>query len=191
MANSKVIIGDEVLIDLEKDTVKADKLLKGYTAHDATGEPIVGTCEFDADTRGTTATEDEILDGETAWSNGVLLTGKMPKKGAVTIEISNINDELPIPYGLHDGSGKVKISDTEKAKAIPSNIRKGITFMGIPGEMTGDEDVTAQTKTVTPTLEKQEIVPDAGYNYMSQVTVNAIPVTRTTNDKGGVTVRIG
>lgn len=191
MANSKVIIGDEVLIDLEKDTVKADKLLKGYTAHDATGEPVVGTCEFDADTRGTTATEDELLDGETAWSNGVLIKGKMPNKGAVTVEISDKDSEESIPYGMHDGSGKAKISDTEKAKLVPSNIRAGVTILGVEGNMSGLESVSAQAKTVTPTLAKQEIVPDAGYNYMSQVTVNAIPVTRTTNDKGGVTVRIG
>ena len=191
MANSKVIIGDEVLIDLEKDTVKADKLLKGYTAHDAAGEIITGTCEFDANTSGTTATEDEILEGETAWSNGVKLTGTMPNKGAVTLEISKKDDAVSIPYGLHDGSGTVKISDIEKAKLIPSNIRAGVKILNVEGDMTGLESVNAQPKTVTPTLARQEIVPDAGYNYLSQVTVNAIPVTRTTNDKGGVTIRIG
>ena len=191
MANSKVIIGEEVLIDLEKDTVKADKLLRGYTAHDATGEVITGNCEFDANTSGTTATEDEILEGETAWSNGVKLTGKMPNKGAVALEISKKDDALTIPYGLHDGSGTVKISETEKAKLIPSNIRAGVKILNVEGNMSGLESVNAQSKTVTPTLAKQEIVPDEGYNYLSQVTVNAIPVTRTTNASGGVTIKIG
>lgn len=191
MANSKVIIGDEVLIDLEKDTVKKDKLLLGYTAHDKDGNQITGECDFDANTSNSTATEDEILEGETAWANGVKLTGKMPNKGAVELEITSKDEEPSIPYGLHDGSGKAKISDTEKAKLIPSNIRQGVTVLGVEGEMSGTESVKAQAKTVTPSLVKQEIVPDAGYNYISQVTVNAIPVTRTTNASGGVTIKIG
>lgn len=45
MAVNKVVYGTTVLVDLTKDTVTADKLLKGATAHDATGEPITGTME--------------------------------------------------------------------------------------------------------------------------------------------------
>lgn len=191
MANSKVIVGDEVLIDLEKDTVKKDKLLRGYTAHDKDGNLITGECDFDANTSNSTATEDEILDGEISWSNGVKIVGKMPRKGAVELEITSKDDEPSIPYGFHDGSGKAKISDTEKAKLIPSNIRQGVTVLGVEGEMSGTESVKAQAKTVTPSLVNQEIVPDEGYNYISQVTVNAIPVTRTTNATGGVTIKIG
>lgn len=47
MANehaNKVIIGNDVVIDLTSDTVTADKIVSGYTAHDASGTPIVGTC---------------------------------------------------------------------------------------------------------------------------------------------------
>ena len=43
MAVNKVVYGTTVLVDLTKDTVTADKLLKGATAHDASGEPITGT----------------------------------------------------------------------------------------------------------------------------------------------------
>ena len=56
MAISKIIFGDEVLIDLTADTIKSDKLLKGFTAHDASGANITGTCTFDADTQDATAT---------------------------------------------------------------------------------------------------------------------------------------
>lgn len=42
--NSKIVLSSgEVLMDLTQDTVVADKLLKGFTAHDAAGYPIVGT----------------------------------------------------------------------------------------------------------------------------------------------------
>ena len=45
MAVNKVVYGTTVLVDLTKDTVTADKLLKGATAHDASGEPITGMLE--------------------------------------------------------------------------------------------------------------------------------------------------
>ena len=43
MGKSKVVYGEQVLIDLTADTITADKLWHGYTAHGADGEPITGT----------------------------------------------------------------------------------------------------------------------------------------------------
>lgn len=43
MANNKVIFAGKVLIDLTSDTVTADSLLEGMTAHTKTGEQVVGT----------------------------------------------------------------------------------------------------------------------------------------------------
>lgn len=43
MGVSKVIYNGDTLIDLTADTVTADKLLSGYTAHGADGEEIIGT----------------------------------------------------------------------------------------------------------------------------------------------------
>lgn len=47
MANNpyvnKVQFGNQTLIDLTSDTVTADKLMQGYTAHDRTGALITGT----------------------------------------------------------------------------------------------------------------------------------------------------
>lgn len=45
MPISKVIYDNRVLIDLTGDTVTADTLKKGITAHRMDGEPIVGTME--------------------------------------------------------------------------------------------------------------------------------------------------
>ena len=190
MAINKVIFGDEVLMDLTADTIKADKLLKGYTAHSASGEVIIGTCTFDADTQDATATADEILFGEVAWNKGNKLTGTMPNNGAVQGEITTKAGQYTVPKGYHDGSGKVGISSTEQAKLIPENIRKDVVILGVYGEMTGTEDVKAQTKTVTPKTTAQEILPDAGYNYLSQVTVAKIPYNESTNSAGGKTVTI-
>ena len=39
---NKIIINDEVILDLSSDTITTNKLLEGVTAHDATGMQITG-----------------------------------------------------------------------------------------------------------------------------------------------------
>lgn len=43
MAINKVLYGNTVLMDLTNDTVVADKVVSGYTAHDKSGASITGT----------------------------------------------------------------------------------------------------------------------------------------------------
>lgn len=191
MANSKIIFGGEVLIDLTADTVTPDKLLTGVTAHGADGETVEGTCGFDADTKDATATAAEILSGKTAYNKGVKVTGTMKNNGAVAGSISTAAGQYTVPQGYHDGSGKVGIEKAERDKLIAANIRKGITILGVTGSMTGTESVKAQAKTVTPAKTQQEVLPDTGYNYLSQVTCAAIPYAESANSAGGVTVTIG
>ena len=42
MAINKVLYGSTVLIDLTNDTVAADKIIQGYTAHDKSGVIVTG-----------------------------------------------------------------------------------------------------------------------------------------------------
>lgn len=193
MANkvNKVVFGSSVLIDLTADTVTADKILNGYTAHDASGESITGTCDFDVNSQDATVKVAEILDGKTAYAKGTKLTGTMPNKGGVTGNISTKNESYTIPQGYHDGSGTVSIDETEKEKLIAGNIREGVSILGVTGTMTGTEDAHPQSKTVTPSTSQQTILPDEGYNYLSQVTIEAIPYVETENSAGGMTVTIG
>lgn len=192
MANSKIVLSNgEVLMDLTGDTVEAIKLLKGYTAHGKDGEAVIGTCTYDADTQDATATASEILKTKTAYNKGAKVTGTMPNNGAVAGTIANKTGKYTIPQGYHDGSGTVTIDSTEQAKLIPNNIRDGVTILGVEGTMSSTEGAKPQAKSVTPTFESQEILPDTGYNYLSSVTVAAIPVTRADNSAGGTTVTIG
>lgn len=195
MANqyiNKVIYGGNTLIDLTADTVTATDVLTGVKFHLPSGAVGTGTCDYDVDSSGATATVAEVLASKTFAKGGQILTGTMPNRGAVTGSISTKAQEYTIAQGYHDGSGKVSIASTEQAKIIPQNIRDGVTILGVEGTMSGSEDVHAQTKTVTPAVTAQTVLPDSPtYNYLTQVTVNAIPYTETDNAAGGKTVTIG
>ena len=192
-AISKVVFGGNTLIDLTQDTVVADKLLQGYTAHGADGNVVTGTCTYDSNTQDATASDSEILVGKTAYVKGSKKTGTMPNNGAVTGTITTVDGQYTIPQGYHDGAGKVQIDSNEQAKLIPNNIREGITVLGITGTMSGTESARPQAKEVTPSSIQQIILPDSeqGYNYLSQVTVKPIPYVETENAAGGMTVTIG
>lgn len=189
---SKIVINGVTKIDLTADTVDAAHLLEGFTAHGKNGAPITGTCTFDADTGDATATAAEILTGRTAYVTGSKVTGSMANNGGVKGTISNLTTPYTIPQGYHDGSGTVSIDEAEKAKIVADNIRQGVTILGVEGTMTGTENVKAQSKTVTPSFNAQTITPDSpDYNYLSQVTVSAIPVQETLNEQGGYTITVG
>ena len=193
MANNqyinKVIYGGQTLIDLTADDVAASDVLSGKKFHLPSGEPGTGTCPYDADTSDATAVAAEILATKTAYKNGSKLTGTMPNNGAVAGSISAKAEQYTVPQGYHDGSGKVSISATEQAKIIAGNIKAGIEILGVTGTYAGDT-ISAQAKTATPTTAQQTILPDTGYDYLSQVTVAAIPYTETDNTAGGKTVTI-
>lgn len=186
---NKVIYGDSTLIDLTADTVSEDTLAQGITAHDKTGAIITGTSTKDSDTSDATAAVAEILVGKTAYARGAKLTGTMPDNGGMSGSITTKEQEVSIPMGFHDGSGKVAISTEEREKIIPANIKQGITVLGVEGEYSG-ESFLAQSKTVTPSKTQQIVQPDTGYDFLSSVTVNAIPYTETENAAGGTTVTI-
>ena len=189
--NSKVIFNGDVLMDLTGDTVTADKLLKGITAHGKDGAPVTGTCDWDAATGDATAAAAEILGGKTAYVKGKKVTGTMPNRGAVAGKISTKAGAYTVPQGYHDGSGKVTIDSTEQAKLIPTNVREGVTILGVEGTMSGSENMKPQSKSVTPKASAQTVLPDEDYNCLSQVEVAAIPYAVSDNTSGGKTVTIG
>lgn len=187
---SKVVANGQTLIDLTSDTVDAAHLLSTYTAHGANGAPITGSCTYDVDSSSVTATDAEVLATKTYAKNGTIRTGSMPNNGGVTGTISDKSIPYTISAGYHDGSGTVSIDSTEAAKIIEGNIKDGVSILGVTGTYTG-EGVTAQAKNATPTWSSQTILPDSGYDYLSQVTIAAIPRTDTDNAAGGITVTIG
>lgn len=89
-----------------------------------------------------TVTSARLLNGYTAHDkSGTSVTGSMTNQGTKSYTISDVDDVITIPEGYHSGSGTVQISATEKANLIASNIKKGVTILGVTG--------TYVTKTVT------------------------------------------
>lgn len=195
MANNqytnKVVYGGTTLIDLTSDTITAANLAEGVTAHDKSGAPITGTNTYDSDTSDDTAAVAEILSGKTAHARGTQLTGTMPNRGAVTGTIETFAQGYTIPQGYHDGSGTVNLNSSDLQKVTnPANIKAGVEIGGITGTYSG-ESVNVQSRTATPSTTQQVITPQTGYDYLSQVTVYAIPYVETDNSAGGKTVTIG
>lgn len=186
---NKVIYGNNTLIDLTNDDATANDVLYGMKFHLPSGEPGTGTCTYDADTSDATAVAAEILDSKTAYKSGSKLTGTMPNRGGIAGTISTVAGTYSVQQGYHDGSGTVGIDSTEQAKIIAGNIKSGVEILGVVGTYSG-ESISVQSKTATPTTTQQVIIPDQGYDYLSQVSVAAIPYTETDNLAGGKTVTI-
>ena len=81
MANTtynKVTFAGKTLIDLTGDTVTADKILSGYTAHDKSGKKITGTflnncpASFDLLNNIQDDAGNNLLDNNSAVLNGVV-----------------------------------------------------------------------------------------------------------------------
>lgn len=193
MANNKIVLETgEVLIDLTGDTITSDKVLSGFTFHGKDGEIGIGECEYDVNSQDATIAVAEMLEGKTAYARGVKIEGTMPNNGAIAEAIATLDDEIVIPQGYHDGSGKVTLKNTEQTKLIPSNIREGVTILGVEGTMSGDESEKPEpSKKVYASFEDQVIQPSGDYTCFKEVLINKISISRTENSAGGTTITIG
>lgn len=85
---NKVVANNETKLDLTGDTVNAAHLAQGYTAHDASGQPIVGTMSGGGGLVYETGTWTPAEDASTQW-----------------ITFANIHTEAPFYYAVFDATG--------------------------------------------------------------------------------------
>ena len=222
--------------DLSEDTVTAEKLLAGTTAHNASGEKITGTMTNNGavigsietasgsyiipagyhngsgsvaiasseqakiipenikagvnilgvegsasgegegtDTSDATASASDILSGQTAYVDGEKVTGTMINRGQVTGSISFANDVFAISQGYHDGTGSVMIDSAEQAKIVASNIKSGVSILGVTGDYEGEAgggvDTTNDTITAAAMI-AGTTAHDANGNLITGTMVN-------------------
>lgn len=93
-----------------------------------------GTAKF-YDTTGADAGSEHILTGKSAFNSSGSVSGGMANNGSTGGTISTKAGTVSIPAGYTSG-GSVKISDTEQAKIIASNIKSGVTILGQAGSLT-------------------------------------------------------
>lgn len=92
-----------------------------------------GTAKF-YDTSAADLSSSDLLTGKTAFGASGSVSGGMANNGSTGGTISTKAGTVTIPAGFTSG-GTVKISDTEQAKIIASNIKSGVTILGQAGSL--------------------------------------------------------
>lgn len=92
-----------------------------------------GTAKF-YDTGDADITSADVLTGKTAFGSSGSVTGSMANNGSTGGSISTKAGTVAIPAGYTTG-GTVGISSTEQAKIVASNIKSGVTLLGVAGSL--------------------------------------------------------
>ena len=117
----------------------------------------------------------------------VAAVDSIANNGAVSKTLDTTTKSYTVPKGMHNGSGVVQIVTEEKT--VTENGTIVPTSGKVLSKVVVDVSPTLQTKSVTPTKSKQTISPDAGYDGLSSVDVDAIPSNY--GDVSGVTAAAG
>ena len=111
-----------------------------------------------------TATATQILSGQTAYVDGVKVTGTMANNGAVSSAI-NAGGSYTIPAGYHNGSGKVtgnSLASQTSATAAAGDIASGKTAWVNGAKVTGNASLPTK---VSVSIDTSELVRDTMYCY--------------------------
>ncbi len=92
-----------------------------------------GTAKF-YDTSDADIVAANVLTGKTGYGASGQVQGSMADNGSADGTISTKAGTVTIPAGYTSG-GTVSISSTEQAKIIASNIKSGVTLLGVSGSL--------------------------------------------------------
>lgn len=92
-----------------------------------------GTAKF-YDTASADITSADVLTGKTAFGSSGSVIGSMANNGSTSGTISTKAGTVTIPAGYTTG-GTVSISSTEQAKVTATNIKSGVTLLGVAGSL--------------------------------------------------------
>lgn len=86
------------------------------------------------DTASADIASEDVLSGKTGFNASGSVTGSMANNGSTSGTISTKAGTVTIPAGYTSG-GTVSISNTEQSKIIASNIKSGVTLLGVAGSL--------------------------------------------------------
>jgi hypothetical protein len=92
-----------------------------------------GTAKF-LDTTDGNITSADVLTGKTGYNASGSVSGSMANNGSTSGTISTKSGTVTIPQGYTTG-GTVSISSTEQSKIVASNIKSGVTLLGVAGSL--------------------------------------------------------
>lgn len=108
----------------------------------------------ETDTSDATINASDVLAEKIAYGSSGRIVGTMKNNGSQTINVSSANTSYTINKGYHNGSGSVQISSAEASKLTASNIKRGVTILGVTGSYQGSTSsggVQVKTGTTTST----------------------------------------
>lgn len=148
MAINKVVLNDVVKLDLTGDTVTADKLSEGVTAHDAAGNPITGTMNV---TTPTLTVKTNAGASVTATKGSLSVSGTADSSGSCVLELPEFG-EWTITSSLSGNTAtviaNVLASYNEKAytvisASISGNLSSSSGYVKINGTTYSSETVVS------------------------------------------------
>lgn len=131
--------GRIALEEASQQALVPENLRSGVTILGVTGSAAIADTTLPV----TGAGAADVLEGKQAWVNGVLVTGTMPDRGAVTAEITAVGQVVTLQPGRYAES-TVTIQPAEAAKLVAGNVRGGVTILGVAGSpMVADTTLAA------------------------------------------------
>lgn len=171
---NQVIVNGETILDLTNDTVTANDLAEGVTAHDSSGALVNGNLsEIEAFENSPTITF------KTEGPFGLFRCYPTVRKDYIIRKTSK-----PIVFLDADGFGDAMVADVIKGKTFTS--KNGLKVSGTYEPPSTEP--TLQAKSVTPTVAEQVVTPDANYDGLSQVTIAGDANLTSENIKSGVSI---
>lgn len=171
---NQVIVNGETIIDLTNDTVTQSNLAEGATAHDSSGALVNGNLS-----------EIEVF------KNNPTITFKTDGPFSYFRCYPTVSKDCIMRT---TSKPNVLLHATDFGNATAADVVKGKTFTSQNGLKVGgtyeppSTEPTLQAKTVTPSATQQVIVPDSGYDGLSQVTVSGDSNLIADNIKSGVNI---
>ena len=158
MAINKVMLGSNTLIDLTADTVTADNLANGYTAHDRSGTPIVGTMSGGGgaldDLSDVTIDITTLADGDALVYDGTdsLWENRPLETVAFSGNYNDLSNTPTIPTQLSDLSEDTNHQSVTAQQKTDWNAKSTVTYTQTyltPGQKIGEIKIDGTTYDVT------------------------------------------